>query len=124
METKGIANKKKELLDLFNVSKKSIYNELVIPFISGSAKVNISNLSVIKNSKYPKTEISLGSEELEGQVEEAISVAPEIKSVLEMIIRIKEISDFYFINKILSNSKTISESMVKMYKEHNEDLKN
>ena len=81
METKGIANKKKELLDLFNVSKKSIYNELVIPFISGSAKVNISNLSVIKNSKYTKTEISLGSEELEGQVEEAISVAPEIKSV-------------------------------------------
>lgn len=123
METKGIANKKKELLDLFNVSKKSIYNELVIPFISGSAKVNISSLSVIKNSKYPKTEISLGSEELEGQVEEAISVAPEIKSVLEMIIRIKEISDFYFINKILSDSKTISESMVKMYKEHNKDLK-
>mgnify|MGYP002310225510 CR=1 FL=1 len=44
-------------------------------------------------------------------------------SVLEMIIKIKEISDFYFINKILSDSKTISESMVKMYDEHNEDLK-
>lgn len=40
-----------------------------------------------------------------------------------MIIRIKEISDFYFINKILSDSKTISESMVKMYDEHQEDLK-
>ena len=122
MEIKGISNKKKELLDLFNVNKKSIYNELVIPFISGSAKVNISSLSVIKNSKHPKTEISLGSEELEGQVEEAISVAPEIKSVLEMIIKIKEISDFYFINKILSDSKTISESMVKMYDEHNERI--
>ncbi|MBS1477208.1 MAG: hypothetical protein HP024_04620 [Acholeplasmatales bacterium] len=122
VQTKGISNKKKALFDLFKVDKKSIYNELVIPFLSGSEKVNISSLSVIKNNKYPKVEIKIASEELESKIEEGISIAPEIKAIIEMITRIKDVSDFFFVNKILSSSDTISNSMIRIYDEHQNDL--
>lgn len=122
VHTKGISNKKKALLDLFKVDKKSIYNELVIPFLSGSEKVNISSLSVIKNNKYPKVEIKIASEELESKIEDGISTAPEIKAIIEMITRIKDVTDFFFVNKILSSSNTISNSMIRIYDEHQNDL--
>ena len=122
VNVKGIQNKKSGLLKLFNVNKKSIYNELVIILLAGSPKVNIEKLSVIKSNKYPEVEIKLTAEDLENKIEEAISTAPELKDILNLITEIKAISDFYFIDKILSSSKSISDAMVKMYNDHQKDL--
>lgn len=122
-EEKGILNKKSKLLSLFGVNKKSIYNELVITLLSGASKVNISKLSVIKTNKYPDAEIKLDSEELESQIDEAISIAPELKEALDLVMEVKSISDFYFVNKILSSSECISEAMSNMFEIHKKDLK-
>lgn len=122
VNVRGISNKKTELLKLFSVNKKSIYNELIIPLLAGTIKVNVSNLSIVKANKYPKVETSLASEELESQIEEAITTIPELKDIFDMILEVKAISDFYFINKILSGSNSISEAMVKIYDAHASDL--
>ena len=53
VEEKGLNNKKKKLLTLFNVGKKTLVNEFVIPLIAGST-INLSNISIIKNEKYEK----------------------------------------------------------------------
>ena len=122
-EEKGISNKKTKLLALFGVNKKSLYNEVVITLLSGANKINVSKLSVVKANKYPDAEIKLDSEELESQIDEAISVSSELKDILDLIINIKSISDFYFVDKVLSSSSSISIAMVNMYDTHKNDLK-
>lgn len=121
INTKGISNKKSELLNLFHVNKKSIYNELVIPLLSGT-KCNVSSLSIVKHNKYEKKEI-IFNDEFENIVDDAITTIPELKDVLELMIQLKSVSDYYFVSKVLADSNSLSESMVNMYKNHQNDLK-
>lgn len=121
VNTKGISNKKKELLNLFNVNKKSIYNELVIPLLSGT-KCNVSSLTIIKHNKYEVKDIVF-NDELENKIDEAIATIPELKDVLELMIQLKSVNDYYFVSKVLSDSNSLSESMVKIYENHQRDLR-
>ncbi len=120
-ETKGINNKKSKLFELFNVPKKSFYNECVIPLLAGST-INLSNLSIIKNEKHEKVEITLDSENLEEIQNDACSNIPELAALFSKIELLKSVYDYYYVLKILKNSSTISEAMVKIYDEHQSDL--
>lgn len=117
----GITNKKNKLIELFKVDKKSLYNELVIPLLSGT-KVNLANLSIIKDRKYEKIEIEF-NDELEKKLEDAVSLISELSEVLELIKVLKNVIDYYFINKVLGNNDSISAAMIKIYEKHKKDLK-
>lgn len=120
-DTVGISNRKKELLELFKTDKKSIYSEFVIPLLAGT-KVNVSSISAVKEYKYDKCEITMDSEDIEGLVNNAQSTVKELYKVFDMTSKLKSVYDFYFVGKILKDSKSISEAMVKIYDEHNADL--
>lgn len=135
INTKGKNKKKEELYKLFklededaSINKKSLYNELVIALLAGS-DVNLANLSIIKDKnkdkKYDKVKINLGDplETLEETLSNASSEMTEIFKIIEYIPKIKEIIDFYFVSKLLTNAKTLSDAMVKMYDYHQDDLK-
>lgn len=119
-ESKGV-NRKKELLDLFNVGKKSLYNEFVIPLLAG-AKVNVSSLSPVKEYKYEKCELIMDSEDIDGLINNAKNIVKELYKVFDLTFKIKAVYDFYFVSKILKNSSGLSDAMIKIYNEHNDDL--
>lgn len=121
VEEKGLNNKKKKLLTLFNVGKKTLVNEFVIPLIAGST-INLSNISIIKNEKYEKVEVSLDSEDLEAKQNDACTIIKELSPILCKIELLKEVFDYYYVLKILKGVPTISDAMVKIYDDHQQDL--
>ena len=121
VEEKGLNNKKKKLLTLFNVGKKTLVNEFVIPLLAGST-INLSNISIIKNEKYEKVEVSLDSEDLEAKQNDACTIIKEISPILCKIELLKEVFDYYYVLKILKGVTTISDAMVKIYDDHQQDL--
>ena len=115
-------DKKNELFKLFNPEKKSFVNELLIPLLVGG-KVSVNNLSLIKEQKYEKAEISLDSDSLEANIEDAKEKIKELANIFDLILNIKEIYDFYFVCKLIGNCKYLSEAMVIKYDKHQDDLK-
>ena len=115
-------NEKKRLLkSLFNAENKSLVNEYLIPLLIGS-KCNVSNLTFIKDKKFEKCEVLLGVEDLESVIAEKTSQIPELETLFEFLLSIKDIVDHYFLIKLLQNSDSISDAMIKKYDEHCEDL--
>lgn len=122
VNVKGISNKKKELTNLFNTPKKSLANELIIPLLSGS-KINLSNLSIIKNEKHEKIDVTLDDENLEEVQNNACEEIGIMALIFSKITEFKRISDFYFVIKILNSKESISSAMVDIYNDHQKDLK-
>ena len=122
VNVKGISNKKKELTNLFNTPKKSLANELIIPLLSGS-KINLSNLSIIKNEKHEKIDVTLDDENLEEVQNNACEEIGIMAPIFSKITELKRISDFYFVIKILNSKESISSAMVDIYNDHQKDLK-
>ncbi len=120
---RSLNERKNSLKQLFNVSNKSIIAEAIIPLIAGSSKINMAKLSVVRSSKYENFEIELAKESLEDDLDEGKSKIPELSSLFDYILRVKEIVDFYYVIKILKKPDiTYSEAMVQMYDEHQQDL--
>lgn len=117
----GKQERKMKLLELFNVSKKTLVNECIIPLLVGN-KYNFSSILVIKENKYEKCEISLLDEGLESIIEEKESIVPEFSSLFEFLIELKKVYDYYFLVKLLNNSDTLSDAMIHEYNQHNLDL--
>ena len=113
--------KKKLLKDLFNCETKSFINEFIIPLLVGS-KCSANKLTFIKDNKYEKCEISLNVENLDSLISDCSSLIPEIETVFEFLTQVKEIVDHYFLIKLLQNSESLSDAMIKKYDEHNDDL--
>lgn len=121
IEKTNITDKKKKLKTLFDVEKKTLINECIIPLIVGG-KCNFSNLYPVKHFKYEKTEIEINCDDLDNKIDENRSKIPELSSLIDFTIRIKEVVNFYFLVKLLNNDQYISTAMIRKYDEHKEDL--
>lgn len=122
VNTKTKKDKKNELKELFNVEKNTFVNEVIIPLLTGS-KVNLSNISLIKDEKHEKIELTLDEENLDEKIENAKKEINELSSLFDSLYIVKEISDYYYLIKILGKNSYISEAMVNVYEKHNLDLK-
>ena len=117
-----ISEKKLKLKQLFDVENRTFINEFLIPLFSGT-KCSMNTLYPIKSQKYEKVEININVEDLETEIEEYKKKIPEFSLAMDYIVSIKEIVDYYFLIKLLQNSSTLSEAMVKQYNDHQNDLK-
>lgn len=113
--------KKKLLKDLFKCESKSLLNEFIIPLLIGS-KCNVNKLTFIKDNKYEKCEISLNVENLDDIISDYTILIPELEIIFEFLPQIKSVVDHYFLIKLLQNSESLSDAMIKKYNEHNDDL--
>lgn len=115
-------NEKRYLLkQLFEVENKTFVNEFIIPLLVG-AKCNVSGLYPVKALKYEKAEIDLNLETLEEDIENAKTKVNELADTFNCALSLKEVCDYYFLIKLLQNSKTISEAMINQYDNHKDDL--
>lgn len=113
--------KKALLLKLFNVDKKSLVYECIIPLLIGSV-VNLKNLSFYKNVFTEDAKLSTGDESFLVDLEQKRSSFKEIDSLFDVMPLLKEIVDYYYLLKILGSDKSISSAMVRVYEEHHNDL--
>lgn len=115
---------KKEALEvLFNVPKKSLYNEFLIPLLTKNELSNLSSLSLVKSKKYDKCKISLDVENLESALDEIKLIVPELNLLIEFCNRVKIVVDYFYLSRLLKDSNSISEAMVNVYNQHQKDLK-
>lgn len=112
--------KKKKLVELFKVGQKSLTNELLIELLVNK-KVKLDKLSITKDKKYESCEINFEKEELFEDIEKARTIT-ELFYILDEIINIKGIVDYYYLLKIIGSNEYLSDSMVKIYDKHCEDL--
>lgn len=117
----GKNDKKKELLRLFGVEKKTLVNEVYIQLLVGS-DAKISDITLLKNQHLEIEKINLDNPELETLVEKAISIVPDLQLALQQIINLKVIVDTEYLKKLLGDSSNLSESMVKLYDLHKKQL--
>lgn len=119
----GKKDKKDAIITACNINKKTFTAKFLIPLLVGSA-VSLNNLDVIKYLKLDSCSISINEENLENAVEEKVSLLPKIADIIRFIVEIKQVADFYFIKKILKTSKSnqLSEAMVNLHNNHNEQL--
>jgi len=110
-----------DICSLFNVEKKTLVSELVIPLILGS-KVNISSLSILKEQKLEKQEIMLDDLNLEENLNNAKLLCPDLLLIFDFIPLLKELTDTIYLRKLIGESTTISEAMIKIYDNHKKQL--
>lgn len=122
LNDEGIRAQKEELIKLFGVEKKGIVAEAIVPLIV-SKKVSLNSISLVKSQKLEKFEIDLYNEGLEALIDEKRSDYPLLNALLDYIPNIKNITDFYYVVKILGDKKSISEAMIKIYEDHKEQLR-
>ncbi len=119
---RGIGAKKDALIELFGCSDPYFKN-VVFSLIAGGkvATKKIYVNAIDEDTDIDPTDIQLSSasfEESYAKLTELFSSAPET----EMIATSKKIYDFLLLGKLLGDSKTISEAMVKRYENHKRDL--
>lgn len=122
LNDEGVRAQKEALIKLFGVEKKGIVAEVIVPLIV-SKKVSLNTISLVKSQKLEKFEIDLYSESLESDIDEKRGDYPLLNTLLDYIPNIKNITDFYYVVKILGDKNTISEAMIQIYESHKEQLK-
>jgi len=121
-EKNGKREKKENLIKFFNCEKTSFVNEFIVPLLVNSP-INASALKVIKDLKYDKVEIDLTSEELDSKIEEAKKNIVELSSLFDIAYFVKDINDYFYLVKLLGTNNSLSEAMVEIYENHQNDLK-
>lgn len=113
--------KEKKLIALFGVEKKTLVTELYIPLLVGR-DVKIEKLSLLEEQHLEMDKINLSSAELEELIDKAIASVPDLQLAFQQILSLKIITDTIYLKKILDNGDTLSESMVKVYDSHKNQL--
>lgn len=113
--------KQEELLVLFGTDKNTLCKEYFIPLLVGS-KVNISSLKPVKGFKYDKSEIDITKANFEEDIEKNISNVPGYEDLFAFVLKIKEISDFFYLKKLLKGESFLCDAMINKYNEHHKDL--
>lgn len=119
--TEGKMDKKKKLIDLFNCDKKSLYSEFVAPLLVGSV-VNLKSLTPVKEFKYEDCKVNLDCEDIKALENDAKDKIKDLYRLFDTFEELKSVYDFYFVSKILNESSSISEAMIRMFNDHNIDL--
>lgn len=114
-------DRKKKLLELFSVEKKTLVNEVYIQLLVGS-DVKIGSITLLKDQHLDIEKVNLDNPELEIIVDKAISEVPDLQLALQEILNLKVIIDTEYLKKLLGDSESISESMVKLYDSHKKQL--
>lgn len=118
-----VREKEALLIELLNPSKKkNIIKEVAIPLLL-MRKINISNLEIVKERKVEKTEIIIASENFEQDLQEAASKFKDLEWLIEELVVFKSINDHCYLLRLLGDSTSISDAMVKQYNKHAEQLK-
>lgn len=122
-ERSSLNDKKKKLISLFGIEKKTLVAELYVPLLVGS-DVKIEKLSLLKDEHLEMDKMNLSNAELEELVDKAITAVPDLQLALQQILNLKIISDTIYLKKILENSDSLSDSMVRIYDLHKDQLAN
>lgn len=115
-------DKELNLIKLFSVEKNSFAHELIISLILSNKK-DISKLSFIKEKEYDKLEIDFNSEDYEDNIEKIRNDIPELNLFCDEFSNIKVIVDYLYLVNLLGDSNTLSDSMIKIYDNHHQQLK-
>jgi CRISPR-associated endonuclease Csn1 len=121
--SRGLNMLKKELQVFFATEEKYV-NEVVLPLIAG-AKVQVGKIFDLEDDEEAGTDVKSFSVR-DDSFEDILSKLNshfEGRSEMAIIEKAKAISDFIVLNKILGDSSSISEAMVRRYERHREDLK-
>lgn len=118
----GVTDRQKQLLSVFNVSKKTFVGECIIKLLSG-AKCDMSKLQCVKEKGFEKIDINLDSDDIEGKIEEGKSTIGELDLIWDIIPDLKMISDHYYILRIMKDGDSYSDAMCGMYDNHQQELK-
>lgn len=122
--THGSTMLKRELQAFFQSDEKYV-NEVVIPLISGG-KCQVAKVFDLEDEEADSLDVKSFSvrddsfEDTLSKLESHFQNRPE----LTIVTKAKVISDFIVLNKILGDSPSLSEAMVRRYDQHKEDLKN
>ena len=118
---RGINAKKDALIELFG-AEDPYFKSVLFPLISGgkvkTAKI-YENLDI--EDAIDPADLQFSSADFEEKylkLTESFSGLPET----DMILTAKKIYDFLLLGKLLGNSKTLSEAMVRRYEQHKKDL--
>lgn len=115
-------DKKKKLKEAFQSNKGTLTNDYLIPLLVGG-KLNLSGLKPVKDFGYEKCEVTVITETLDELISDKKGKVSELDPLLDFLLQIKEVVDFYYVKKLLKDSTTLSEAMIKKYDEHKKDLK-
>lgn len=114
--------KKKLLAKVLGASNKTLVSDYFIPLLVGS-KVDLSKLLPVKDNGYNKCEVSVNIEDLQSKISDMRGRVLELDSLVDFLVQIKNVTDYYFIRNILGESPTLSDAMINKYNEHKRDLK-
>lgn len=115
--------KKKQLLELFKVGKKTLINECIIPLLINH-NLDFSKNKILNDDKQEECKISLESETFDMDIENKEIMFPKFNQLFKFVKDIKEVVDYYYLNNLLGKSKSLSEAMCNRYSEHEKDLGN
>ncbi len=117
---RGINAKKDALVELFGASD-TYFKNVVFRLIAGGKVATKNIFANDSDEEIEPKDIQFDDasyEENIGRLSETFSSSPELK----MVLAAKKIFDFLLLGRLLGDSKTLSDSMVKRYERHKADL--
>lgn len=115
----GANVKKKKLNEFLNTSNDKIFKDVFVPFLLGTT-INIKSIEILGLEE--KETLDVNMEDFDDKIEDLKSKI-DFPELIEIFISAKKIYDFFYLGKLLSDSKTLYQAMIKRYNSHKSDLK-
>lgn len=119
LKARGITGKKEALVELFG--KDSYLSNVVYPLMAGGKLATKKIFEPEDDEEIDPKDFTFSSADADEKLEKLSELFPNDLHI-ELLGLIRGIYDYLLIGKLLGDSTTLSEAMVKKYEEHNVDL--
>lgn len=122
-ELKRLGDLQDRFNELLNPSKNSYIKSNIIPLMLGK-KIKIKNLKLEDaEEKLELKEICPADENYEGNVQLILASYPEEENLVEILLLLQKICQFFLLGKLLGDHQYLCNAMVERYEKHHKDLK-
>ena len=119
-EASGVEGKKQALSELFGKGK--YLSSVVYPLMAGGTRKTKVIFELDDDEEIDPSDFAFSAADADEKLEKLSEIFPNDLR-LELLKLIKVVYDYVLLGKLLGDSNTLSEAMVKRYEEHNKDLK-
>ena len=119
-EASGVEEKKQALSELFGKGK--YLSSVVYPLMAGGTRKTKVIFELDDDEEIDPSDFAFSTADADEKLEKLSEIFPNDLR-LELLKLIKVVYDYVLLGKLLGDSNTLSEAMVKRYEEHNKDLK-
>lgn len=119
-EASGVEGKKQALSELFGKGK--YLSSVVYPLMAGGTRKTKVIFELDDDEEIDPSDFAFSVADADEKLEKLSEIFPNDLR-LELLKLIKVVYDYVLLGKLLGDSNTLSEAMVKRYEEHNKDLK-